>query len=175
MNRQEIDLNADAPVEEWYRFSNAADLIAEAIGTLTQHCHARSYNAGWWLDPVSAKSLIPGEDDRDFGGVSEAATHAYFPYVLATKIALIHSEVSEMLEAVRVDANDDKLPQYKGVTVEAADVVIRVCDLIGMLTIQSSNSLEYDLASAILDKLAVNGVRADHSIAKRLAPGGKKF
>lgn len=43
-------------------------------------------------------------------------------------IALVHSEVSEALEADRKDLNDDKLPEYKGVHVELADVVIRILD-----------------------------------------------
>jgi hypothetical protein len=46
----------------------------------------------------------------------------------AQHIALVHSEVSEALEADRKDLNDDKLTEYKGVDVELADVVIRILD-----------------------------------------------
>lgn len=171
MKRHEVDLGMVLPHDEHYHFDNAADLLHQAIDILVQHCHARSYNAGWWVDPITGESLIP----EHVNGEANEIRNSYAPYVLATKIALIHSEVSEMLEAVRVDANDDKLPQYKGVTAEAADVVIRVCDLIGMLTITNGDSLEYDLAGAIVAKLAFNSTRVDHSLAKRLAPGGKKF
>lgn len=43
-------------------------------------------------------------------------------------IALVSSEVAEALEADRKDLMDDKLPEYSGIAVELADVVIRVLD-----------------------------------------------
>jgi len=46
----------------------------------------------------------------------------------AQHIALVHSEVSEALEADRKDLNDDKLTEYLGRDVELADVVIRILD-----------------------------------------------
>jgi hypothetical protein len=46
-------------------------------------------------------------------------------------IALVHSELSEALEAHRKDLMDDKLPQYKGVDVELADAMIRILDWVG--------------------------------------------
>ena len=43
-------------------------------------------------------------------------------------LALIHSEVSEMLEALRKDpkAKDEKCPEFTNLEVEAADVFIRL-------------------------------------------------
>ncbi len=169
--KQEVDLTLELPHDEQYHFTNSADVIDEAIRTLIQHCHARSYNAGWWIDPVTGEELIPPH----ITGFENQIREAYRPYVYATKIALIHSEASEMLETIRTDADDDKLPQFKGVTVEAADVVIRIMDHIGMLTMLTNGAYEYNLGAAILAKLTVNASRADHSIAKRLEPGGKKF
>lgn len=46
-------------------------------------------------------------------------------------ISLVHSEVSEAVEADRKDLNDDKLPEYKGRVVELADVAIRILDHTG--------------------------------------------
>jgi NTP pyrophosphatase (non-canonical NTP hydrolase) len=47
------------------------------------------------------------------------------------RIALIHSELSEMVEGIRKDANDDKLPHRKMEEVELADTLIRMEDYAG--------------------------------------------
>lgn len=43
-------------------------------------------------------------------------------------LALIHSEVSEALEALRKHKKDDHLPEFDGEVVELADAIIRICD-----------------------------------------------
>lgn len=47
------------------------------------------------------------------------------------RIALIHSELSEMVEGIRKDAQDDKLPHRKMEEVELADTLIRIEDYAG--------------------------------------------
>ena len=53
------------------------------------------------------------------------------PYLgIQEKLALIHAEVSEALEAVRIgNPPDDKIHEFTGLEVELADVVIRIMDL----------------------------------------------
>lgn len=67
------------------------------------------------------------------------------------KIALIHSEISEALEAYRDNLMDDKLPEYSGLTVELADAVIRIMDLAGRM--------QLPIAEALVEKLEYNKTR----------------
>lgn len=111
-------------------------------------CHTLAKQSGWWTE----YDLLP------------AASQKYF---LATKIGLIHSEVSEMLEGQRKGKADDHLPHRDAEEVEAADILIRLMDYCGHRNL--------DLAGAVMEKLAYNQQRADHKAENREAPGGKSF
>lgn len=82
-------------------------------------------------------------------------------------IALIHSELSEMLEGVRKNKMDEHLPHRTSEEVEAADVLIRLFDYAGYRGL--------DLDGAVRDKMAYNKQRADHKPENRFAAGGKAF
>ena len=104
--------------------------------------HGLSREAGWWdAEPTSE--------------------------LIATKFALIHSEVSEAFEGFRKDARDTHLPHRSAVEVELADTLIRIFDLAGFL--------QLDLDAATMEKVAYNGSRLDHKKENREKPGGKKF
>lgn len=64
------------------------------------------------------------------------------------RIALIHTELSEMVEGIRKDAMDDKLPHRKMEEVELADVLIRMEDYAGFY--------DLDLGGARDEKEAMN-------------------
>lgn len=68
------------------------------------------------------------------------------------KIALIHSELSEALEADRNQIeSDDKIPDFSGIEAELADTVIRILDLAGRHDLR--------LGEAIIAKMHYNLTR----------------
>lgn len=129
--------------------------IINAGNVLVGECHGRSAAAGWWKTEHGADMLAPHFNPE------------FLRNIMGTKVALIHSEVSEALEGYRKDKYDEHLPHRKSVEVELADAVIRICDMAGALGL--------DLGGAIAEKLAYNAVRADHKPEARAAADGKKF
>lgn len=158
------------------------------ITKLQDRCHEASYAAGWWHHPDTGLPYIPGDEMSGDGGVKWQHLHStvqeliihYWPFVVATKIALVHSEVSEGLEAFRRGAMDDKLSHRLGLETEFADSMIRQLDIAGVMRRARrlgvvEQGVEFDMASAFTEKMAFNAVRPDHKVAARRAAGGKVF
>ena len=111
-----------------------------------QHlAHKTATEAGWYRDPQTGEPI-----KRNFGEV----------------VALMHSELSEALEADRKGLMDDKLPHRDGREVEFADCIIRILD--------TAQALGLDVAGALIEKNRFNQVRADHKLKNR-ADGGKRY
>ena len=87
--------------------------------------------------------------------------------LVAQKLCLTHSEVSEGMEGHRKGLMDDKLPHRSMLEVELADAVIRIFDLAG--------AMRMDLGGAIAEKLAFNAQRPDHKLENRMKAGGKAY
>lgn len=133
------------------------DLLTNAGRDIQFYAHKASYDAGWWHEPKS------GQDLRELAREGTRFGKA----LVAEKIALIHSEISEAMEGHRKNLMDDKLPHRKMIEVELADAVIRIGDLAGALGL--------DLGGAIAEKMAFNAVRPDHKKEARTAEGGKAY
>lgn len=156
----------DAPVED----RNAA--VLKAGRALQQHCHAASYDAGWWhhveKPPVPRATIRVDLREQIRAATGPADLRARLAKALVNeKLLLVVSEISEAMEGWRKDARDDKLPHRQMIEVELADAVIRIADLAG--------ALDLDLGAAIAEKMAYNAVRADHKPENRAAAGGKAF
>lgn len=120
--------------------------IDVGLDALVRTCHGAAKAGGWWNDIHTGAPL-----QRNVGEL----------------LCLIHSEISEAMEAHRKGLQDDKLPHRPGIEVELADAVIRIADLCG--------GLGLDLAGAVVEKLAYNAKRADHKPEARRAAGGKMY
>lgn len=123
-----------------------AETSAAQVTSLTGLCHGLAVENGWWHDLETGKPL-----ERNKGEL----------------LCLIHSEVSEALEGVRKNCNDDHLTDRKMEEVELADVLIRVFDYAG--------GFGLDVGGALIEKLQYNQTRKDHSKEERSKEGGKKI
>lgn len=124
-----------------------SDVISGALNMFSFYCHAQSKDMGWWEEYTDLPERL----------------RAYF---IVTKLALVHSELSEALEGFRKGINDDHLPSRQMVEVELADSLIRIFDLAGALNL--------DLGGALVEKMEYNRNRADHKLENRAKEGGKK-
>lgn len=71
------------------------------------------------------------------------------PRSTAESIALMHSELSEALEADRAgNPPDDKIPEFTGIEAELADCIIRILDF--------SIARRYDVIGAMFSKAEMN-------------------
>ena len=102
------------------------------IRELMDEIHRCAVDHGWW------------ESERNDGEM----------------IALIHSELSEMLEALRKPGQSDHIPEFSGVEEEAADVLIRLLDM--------AKARGWRLEQAVDAKVAFNRTRP-------FKHGGKRF
>jgi hypothetical protein len=87
---------------------------------------------------------------------------------IGLKLALVVSEISEALEAVRTNTEfDDHIPEFSAEEAEIADAVIRLMNY--------ATDRKLRLAEAIVAKNEFNRNRQDHSKDARAGEHGKRF
>jgi len=107
--------------------------VCESIDALKLECHEIAKSKGWWDNNRRNKGEL---------------------------IALMHSELSEGLEAIRNDLMSDHIVGFKGIEEELADVMIRIFDFCA--------KYKLNLSGALMDKMMFNMSRPHKH-------GGKKF
>lgn len=132
------------------------------LNNLTQLCHGVAAESGWWVHRQTGcdlKQLINHPED--------SFQHMMGGALVAMKLCLTHSEISEAMEGHRKNLKDDKLPHRSMLEVELADAMIRIMDLAGALGL--------DLGGALVEKLEFNTQRPDHKPENREATNGKAY
>lgn len=99
-----------------------------ALDTITQRCHKTSTEKGFY-------------DDKDVTSFT----------VQAEKLCLIHSEVTEVMEALRKNQGEQKVVE------EMADILIRLFDFYQALL--EAEVVESDLATELVNKMEKNAGR----------------
>lgn len=117
------------------------------LNEMAKEIHDYNRSVGWWTDEDS--SLPPKQKIT----------------LIASKLALVHSEVSESLEGLRKNLMDDHLPHRHMFEVELADTIIRILDI--------AEFCKLDLGGALSEKVTYNQVRPDHKLENRAKDGGK--
>lgn len=119
------------------------DISCLPVDLLAEYVHGMAKQKGWW-------------DEYDSLLKREAT--------IPEKLALIHSEVSEVLEEFRNGhgPRDVRVENGKpeGIPIELADIVIRVLDL--------AAALDINLADAIATKVSYNATRERRHGGKRV-------
>jgi len=112
------------------------------INELAKEINETAMKNGWWKHYI------------------EFRNHSIGLEVLGNKICLMHSELSEALEALRNNSISEHIPNHSHVAEELADTVIRILDYAYMNN--------FDMEKVIRAKI-------DYNKTRPYRHGGKKF
>lgn len=138
-------INVLAAATDYRYASEFIDQMGLNLHHLQRMVYDLNVKAGWWSDLETGEPKVRNDGEL---------------------LMLMVTELAEAMEGVRKNLMDDKLPHRKMVEVELADTIIRILDYAG--------GRNLDVAGALIEKLAFNQTREDHTRAARLGPNGKK-
>lgn len=141
--------------------------IKGVLNQLINDAHETSVKKGWWdctdadfIDEFINEIEVKILDDPSLEKLSLISKNLR-EQNKGEKISLMHSELSEALEALRMgNPPDDKCPEFDGCTVELADVLIRIFDFCG--------KYKFNLTDSLISKMKMNSTRS-------YKHGGKEF
>ena len=130
--------------------------FADDFQAKCREAHANAVSKGFWQAREALLHLCASPGLAGSRSLWQTAEKL----ITSQNIALMHSELSEALEGDRKDLEDDHLPQFDMLTVELADVIIRIMDHAGWAKLP--------VGAAIIAKMEYNANRPHMH-------GGKKF
>lgn len=122
---------------------DAGLLFIEGFNSLAMDVHITAQEKGWW----DMRDSLVQAAEKHSPELAEFARKA----VACQMIALEHSELSEGLEGLRKNLNDDKIPEFTMEEAEAADCIIRIMD--------RAYARKLRIAEAVVAKMAMNRTR----------------
>lgn len=124
------------------------DLTVDGLGldAAAERMHAIAKEKGFWPE-----RYYRYQEWGDGGDVVTQVEKLVTDEAIGTKLALVHSEVTEVLEAIRKNQGEDKVVE------EMADIVIRLLDLYAAL--KDTGQVDASLDDVVQSKMNKNAKR----------------
>lgn len=151
--RDEMEAGKDLIIEKIEEASDDLDdqeqMFIDMFEVIQARVHQQAIDNGWWEDYHDIRAAI-----NNWG--VEVCAHNDQVFQKAwqlSKIALMHSELSECVEGIRekIPTPDQHCSEFTQQEIEIADVIIRAMDL--------AQGFDWHIAEAIIAKMRYNATR----------------
>lgn len=114
------------------------ETVISVMGMLCAQAHETAKSKGWWSSRDDIQRVL---EDAGYGTEGRNLIESQL-------VALTHSELSEGVEGLRKNLQDDHLPEFLMIECELADALIRIFD--------HAAKYGYRLPEALVAKMAYN-------------------